>query len=149
MPEEVNEQELTLKLPVYAWAALRGAARETIRRNSRRSERNRKPLSGIDLNAERSDTLGFAVEQIDVVLYEAGLHQKDVRGVVSSFNADKGYGFIQPDDGSEPAFFHVNALPADTADVVLEGQGVTYDAVPGRAGSGRPAAVNIRLRSND
>jgi len=147
MPEEMNEQELTLKLPVYAWAALRGAARETIRRNSRRSERNRKPLTGIDLNAERSDTLGFAVEQIDEVLNEAGLHQKDVQGTVASFNADKGYGFIQPDDGSEQAFFHVSAFPEGA--VILKDQTVTFDAVPGRAGSGRPAAINIRLRSDD
>jgi len=146
MPEEMNEQELTLKLPVYAWAALRGAARETIRRNSRRSERNRKPLSGLDLNAERSDTLGFAVEQIDEVLNEAGLHQKDLPGTVASFNADKGYGFIQPDEGGEQAFAHISAF---TQGLPTQGALVIYDAVPGRAGSGRPAAINIRPRGDD
>lgn len=51
-------------------------------------------------------------------------------GIVKWFNAEKGYGFITPDDGSEDVFVHFSAIVADGYKKLIEGQKVTFDTDP-------------------
>jgi len=60
---------------------------------------------------------------------------------VKWFNAEKGYGFIQPDDGSKDAFVHISAVEKAGLRSLREGQKVQYDLVPGR--NGKSAADNL------
>ena len=62
-------------------------------------------------------------------------------GTVKFFNADKGYGFIQPDDGSNDAFVHISAVERAGLSSLREGQKVEFDLVPGR--NGKSAAENL------
>lgn len=62
-------------------------------------------------------------------------------GTVKWFDAVKGYGFIQPDDGSKDAFVHISAVERAGLSGLREGQKVTYDLVPGR--NGKSAAENL------
>ena len=64
-------------------------------------------------------------------------------GVVKFFNADKGYGFIKPDDGSGDIFVHVTAVEQAGLRALNEGQKVAYDIEPDKKGKG-PKAVNLR-----
>jgi cold shock CspA family protein len=56
-------------------------------------------------------------------------------GTVKWFNAEKGFGFIAPDDGSADVFVHFSAI-ADSGGYrsLEEGQRVSYDARPGERG---------------
>ena len=65
-------------------------------------------------------------------------------GVVKFFNADKGYGFIKPDDGSGDIFVHVTAVEQAGLRALSEGQKIAYDIEPDKKGKG-PKAVNIRV----
>ena len=49
------------------------------------------------------------------------------KGTVKWFNATKGYGFIQPDDGSKDVFVHATALERAGLRSLREGQKVTFD----------------------
>ena len=51
-------------------------------------------------------------------------------GTVKWFNAEKGYGFITPDDGSEDVFVHFSAIVAEGYKKLLEGQKVTFETEP-------------------
>jgi CspA family cold shock protein len=62
-------------------------------------------------------------------------------GTVKWFNAEKGYGFIQPDDGSKDAFVHISAVEKAGLRSLREGQKVQYELVPGR--NGKSAADNL------
>jgi CspA family cold shock protein len=64
-------------------------------------------------------------------------------GVVKWFNATKGFGFIQPDDGGDDAFVHISAVQQAGLQGLNDGQKVEYELVPGR--DGRTAADNIVL----
>ena len=64
-------------------------------------------------------------------------------GTVKFFNMDKGFGFIEPEDGSKDAFVHICALERAGIVELIEGQRVHYDIVPGR--DGKSAADNIKL----
>ena len=55
-------------------------------------------------------------------------------GSVKWFNPIKGYGFIQPSDGSQDAFVHISAVERAGLTSLREGQKVEYDLVPGREG---------------
>jgi cold shock protein len=63
------------------------------------------------------------------------------KGTVKWFNATKGYGFIQPDDGSKDAFVHISAVEQAGLSGLNEGQKVEYELVAGR--NGKTAAENI------
>ena len=65
-----------------------------------------------------------------------------INGTVKFFNATKGFGFIQPDDGSKDAFVHISAVERAGASSLGEGQKVSYDLETGR--DGRASAVNIQ-----
>ena len=59
-------------------------------------------------------------------------------GTVKFFNNSKGFGFINPDDGSKDVFVHQSALTEDIA----EGDKVSYDVEEGQKG---PNAVNVKV----
>ncbi len=63
-------------------------------------------------------------------------------GTVKWFNAQKGFGFIQPEDGGKDVFLHITAVQAAGLNGVDEGQRVTYEVVTER---GKQAAANLRL----
>ena len=48
------------------------------------------------------------------------------RGTVKWFNAKKGYGFIEPDDGGKDVFVHVSAVTKAGLDHLVEGQRIEY-----------------------
>ena len=64
-------------------------------------------------------------------------------GTVKFFNSTKGFGFIQPDDGSKDAFVHVSAVERAGLSGLGEGQKVSYDLERGR--DGKISATNLRL----
>jgi CspA family cold shock protein len=55
-------------------------------------------------------------------------------GTVKWFNPTKGYGFIQPSDGSKDAFVHISAVERAGLRTLREGQKVQYELAPGRNG---------------
>ena len=65
-----------------------------------------------------------------------------ITGTVKFFNADKGYGFIAPEDGSSDAFVHISAVEAAGMRTLDRDQRVTYELQNGR--DGRPSAVNLQ-----
>ncbi|MBI1179007.1 MAG: cold-shock protein [Alphaproteobacteria bacterium] len=65
-------------------------------------------------------------------------------GTVKWFNAQKGYGFIQPDDGSPDVFVHISAVERAGHSSLNEGQKLTFDTErDGR--SGKTSASNLQL----
>jgi CspA family cold shock protein len=64
-------------------------------------------------------------------------------GVVKWFNAQKGYGFIQPDDGSKDVFVHMSAVERAGLRGLNEGQKLTYDLERGQ--QGKTSAANLQL----
>ena len=65
-----------------------------------------------------------------------------ITGTVKFFNADKGYGFIQPEDGSSDAFVHISAVEAAGLRTLDRDQRVSYDLQNDR--QGRASAVNLQ-----
>ena len=63
-------------------------------------------------------------------------------GTVKFFNAAKGYGFIQPDDGSSDAFVHISAVEQAGMSTLEQNQRLTYELEEGRGGRSR--AVNLQ-----
>ncbi|MEX2532990.1 MAG: cold-shock protein [Nitriliruptoraceae bacterium] len=62
-------------------------------------------------------------------------------GTVKWFNADKGYGFIQPDSGGEDLFVHFSAIMVDGYKSLDEGQKVEFEVTQGQKG---PQASDVR-----
>ena len=65
------------------------------------------------------------------------------QGTVKWFNGQKGFGFIQPDDGSKDVFVHVSAVERAGMHSLNEGQKVAYDIVSDQR-SGKSSADNLR-----
>jgi len=63
-------------------------------------------------------------------------------GTVKWFNAQKGYGFIQPTTGGADVFVHISAVERAGMDGLAEGQKVSYELETGQRG--RVSAVNLR-----
>ena len=62
-------------------------------------------------------------------------------GTVKWFNTRKGYGFIQPDDGSKDVFVHISAVERAGLRSLNEGQKVSFDLE--RRQQGRTSATNL------
>lgn len=67
------------------------------------------------------------------------------QGTVKWFNAAKGFGFIQPDEGSQDAFVHISAVERAGLSGLNEGQRVQYELQTGT--NGKKAAENLSLVS--
>ena len=63
------------------------------------------------------------------------------QGTVKWFNGQKGFGFIQPDDGGKDVFVHISAVERAGMRTLVEGQKVSYDIVTER---GKQAAGNLQ-----
>ena len=63
-------------------------------------------------------------------------------GKVKWFNAQKGFGFIQPDDGSKDVFVHISAVERAGIGALNEGQKVSYEIQQER---GKSSAANLKL----
>ncbi len=64
-------------------------------------------------------------------------------GTVKFFNMDRGYGFIEPEDGSKDAFVHITAVERAGLSSLSEGQKVSYEVQPGR--DGKSSAENLSI----
>ncbi len=64
-------------------------------------------------------------------------------GTVKWFNPAKGYGFIEPEDGSKDAFVHISALDRAGLSSLGEGQKVSYELQPGQ--TGKSSAENLSI----
>jgi CspA family cold shock protein len=62
-------------------------------------------------------------------------------GTVKFFNADKGYGFIAPDDGGKDSFVHITAVERAGMATLTQNQRVSYDVELDRRG--KESAVNL------
>lgn len=63
-------------------------------------------------------------------------------GIVKWFNPTKGYGFIQPDDGSKDVFVHISALEKVGLRTLNEGQAISYELATEK---GKTSAVNLSI----
>ena len=64
-------------------------------------------------------------------------------GTVKFFNAAKGYGFIEPEDGTKDAFVHISAVERAGLSTLNEGQKVSYELQPGQ--NGKSSAENLSV----
>ncbi len=64
-------------------------------------------------------------------------------GTVKFFNISRGFGFIEPEDGSKDAFVHISAVERAGIGSLDEGQKVEYELQPGR--DGKSSAENLKL----
>ena len=69
-----------------------------------------------------------------------------VEGTVKWFNVAKGFGFIEPDDGSKDAFVHISAVERAGLTSLSEGQKISYDLQPGQ--NGKSSAENLVVDEN-
>ena len=65
-------------------------------------------------------------------------------GTVKWFNVQKGYGFIQPDDGSRDVFVHISAVERSGIGSLHEGQKLSYEVERGL--QGKTSAVALRAQ---
>ena len=64
-------------------------------------------------------------------------------GTVKWFNPQKGYGFIQPDDGAKDVFVHISAVERAGLGSLQEGQKLRYEIERGQ--QGKTSAVDLQL----
>lgn len=64
-------------------------------------------------------------------------------GTVKWFNATKGYGFIEPEDGGKDAFVHISAVQKSGLTGLTEGQKVEYDMEEGRNGKMAVSTISV------
>lgn len=67
-------------------------------------------------------------------------------GTVKFFNAERGYGFIKPDDAGPDVFVHITAVEKAGLKNLAEGQRVTFEVEPDKKGKG-PKAVDLVIAS--
>ena len=64
-------------------------------------------------------------------------------GIGKWFNPSKGYGFIEPTDGSKDVYIHISALERAGIGSLNEGQKIEYELVPGN--NGKSSADSVKL----
>ncbi len=82
----------------------------------------------------------FALSLDSTALWEDSM----ATGTVKWFNATKGFGFIQPDDGGKDVFVHISAVERAGMRELNEGQKLAYDIVPDKR-TGRSSAGNLKV----
>ncbi len=65
-------------------------------------------------------------------------------GTVKWFNATKGFGFIQPDDGGKDVFVHISAVERAGLRELSEGQKLAYEIIADKR-TGRASAGNLKV----
>ena len=65
------------------------------------------------------------------------------KGTVKWFNSQKGFGFIQPDDGGRDVFVHISAIERAGMSGLNEGQTISFEIVADRR-TGKSSADNLR-----
>jgi cold shock protein len=70
------------------------------------------------------------------------METKMATGTVKWFNAQKGFGFIQPDAGGQDVFVHISAVERSGTGDLREGQKISYEVETDRRG--RSSAINLR-----
>jgi len=88
------------------------------------------------MRSGRSGHAGYLSYILKVTIYMT-------TGTVKWFNATKGYGFIEPEDGGKDAFLHISALERAGISNIQEGQRVEFELQTGK--NGKSSAENIRL----
>jgi CspA family cold shock protein len=63
-------------------------------------------------------------------------------GTVKFFNTTKGFGFIQPEDGSKDVFVHISAVEQSGLSTINEGDKLEFEVQPDQKG---PKAVNLKF----
>ncbi len=66
------------------------------------------------------------------------------QGTVKFFNAEKGYGFIKPEDGGRDIFVHITAVERAGLQSLAEGQKIEFEIEPDKKGKG-PKAVDLKI----
>jgi len=95
-----------------------------------------------------NNVVGFRAPQSNIyrALANAGPNYWGINelsiGTVKWFNSVKGFGFIQPEDGSKDVFVHISAVERSNLANLGEGQRVEYDIERGQ--QGKSSAVNLR-----
>ena len=64
-------------------------------------------------------------------------------GIVKWFNPTKGFGFIEPEDGSSDAFVHISAVERAGLGTLNEGQKISYELQPGQ--NGKSSAEDLKI----
>ena len=67
------------------------------------------------------------------------------KGTVKWFNSQKGFGFIQPDNGGTDVFVHISAVERAGMGTLQEGDKITYEVVADRR-TGKSSADNLRMQ---
>jgi CspA family cold shock protein len=74
---------------------------------------------------------------------ESYLEHIMANGTVKWFNPQKGFGFIQPQDGGKDVFVHISAVEQAGLQTLNDGQSVSFDLEQGR--QGRTSATNLKV----
>ncbi|MBK1624268.1 hypothetical protein CKO32_11875 [Afifella marina DSM 2698] len=69
-------------------------------------------------------------------------------GTLKFFNADRGFGFISPEDGSKDVFVHISAIERSGLPQLAEGTRISFETQQDRRGRG-PQAVNLQLLDDE
>jgi CspA family cold shock protein len=70
------------------------------------------------------------------------LESNMINGTVKFFNSAKGFGFIQPEDGSKDVFVHISAVERAGLGTLSENQKVSFDLE--RGNNGKVSATNLK-----
>jgi CspA family cold shock protein len=73
-----------------------------------------------------------------------GMRSMSQQGTVKFFNAERGYGFIKPDDGARDIFVHISAVEHAGLSSLNEGQRVSFEIEADKKGKG-PKAVDLHV----
>src|ERR1700730_1439047 len=104
------------------------------------------PFPGCSASSQNSDD---PTRDVRVLGLTQGVQRKEAMmatGTVKFFNTQKGFGFIQPTDGSKDVFVHISAVERAGMRTLVEGQKVSYDVVTER---GKEAAGNLQADWSD
>ena len=66
------------------------------------------------------------------------------KGTVKFFNDQRGFGFIQPEDGGKDVFVHISAVERAGMNALNEGQKIAFDVVADRKNPGKSSAENLQ-----